>query len=413
MADEQKRVLLLVPTTSYRTRDFLNAAYLLGLDVVLGTDEKQALEEISDGGLAALDFDDPERGAEQIVALAGERGFEAVIGVDDGSNMLAARASERLGLANNPYAAVLDAKDKHRFRQRLSAAGQASPDYRLIHVDDDPSQIAREIAFPCVIKPLSLNMSRGVIRADGDNSFVAAFDRVKKIIAADDAKTFGDGIDHLLIESYIPGTEYAIEGLVRAGQLQILALFDKPDPMDGPFFEETIYVTPAEVTAETRAAIQAAAQGAVTAIELVTGPVHIDLRVNDDGVFIIELDARSIGGHCGRSLRFAGGMRLEEVILRHAIGLPIEIPEATDGAGGVMMIPIPRSGILNGVAGKEQAELVPLVTEVSIPIPVGREIVALPEGGRYLGFIIAHGPTAELVTQALRQSHALLSFDIS
>ncbi|MDP6705587.1 MAG: ATP-grasp domain-containing protein [Alphaproteobacteria bacterium] len=404
------RLLLLIPVTSYRAHDFLAAAERLGVEVVVGSDQEQVLAEAGGGAAIRVDFADHEAGVFQIRALAETRPLDAILAVDDLANVLAAKAAAALDLPHNPADAVWSARNKHRFRQRLAEAGLPGPEFRLVSVRDDPAAIARAAPYPCVLKPLTLAMSRGVIRADGHNSFVDAFHRVAAIIAADDADTPGEAADHILVEGYIEGTEYAVEGLIAGGELHVLAIFDKPDPLDGPYFEETIYVTPARIDAAAKAQIADGAARAVRAVGLTDGPVHIDLRLGPGGVQVIEVDARSIGGRCGRSLRFAGGMRLEDVILRHAAGLPIAPEEA--GAGGVMMIPIPGSGILRGIEGLAAAEAVADVAEVSITIPVGQRVLELPEGSRYLGFIIAHGETPEAVTAALRQAHAELSFDI-
>jgi biotin carboxylase len=406
------RLLLLIPTASYRTSDFMAAADRLGIETVLGSDQPSVLEAASGGATIALDFDDPETGAAQIAARAAETPFDAIVAVDDGAAALAALAAERLGLPHNPPYAIENARNKYEFRRRLAEAGLPSPDFRLVPLAGDAAGIAREISYPCVLKPLSLAMSRGVIRADGDNSFVEAFHRVAAIIARPDARTPGMAADHLLIESYIQGDEYAVEGLIRDGRLEVLAIFDKPEPMEGPFFEETIYVAPAEIGEDRADTIAKAAQDAVAAIGLADGPTHIDLRVNDDGVFILEADARSIGGHCGRSLRFAGGARLEEIILRHAAGLPIESLDRAEGAGGVMMIPIPASGVLHETRGIDEAMETTGIDDVSITIPPGQTVEQLPEGGRYLGFIIAHAATRDEVIAALNAAHARLEFVI-
>ena len=239
------RLLLLIPSASYRGHDFMEAAARLGVDVVVGSDQPLVLAEVS-GGLT-VDFDDLDAGVAEIAAYAAQHPLDAIVAVDGGANGVAARAAEKLGLPHNPSEAVETARNKHRFRERLAAAGLPVPEFRLVSVDDDPARIAREVSYPCVIKPLTLSMSRGVIRADGDNSFVAAFHRVARIIAEPDARTPGEAADHLLIESYIPGTEYAVEGLIDQGRLTVLAVFDKPDPLEGPYFEETIYVTPARL----------------------------------------------------------------------------------------------------------------------------------------------------------------------
>jgi biotin carboxylase len=402
------RLLLLIPTTSYRTHDFIAAAERLGVEVVVGSDQPSVLAELT-GRTLALDFDDTEASAAQIAASGP---FDAVVPVDGGGVAVAAAAAARLGLPQNAPEAVRIARNKYYFRQAMRDAGLPAPDFRLLPLDADPGEAAREVAFPCVLKPLTLAMSRGVIRADGHNSFVDAFHRVAAIIARPDAKTPGLAADHLLVESYVAGTEYAVEGLMVDDRLELLAIFDKPDPLEGPYFEETIYVAPAQVGDARRAAIHAACEAALRALGLIAGPVHIDLRVDGaEKVTVLELDARSIGGRCGRSLRFGDGLRLEDVILRQAAGLPIP-SFAQAGAGGVMMLPIPASGTLHGVAGLAEAEAVPLVAEVSITIPLGDHVEMLPEGSRYLGFIIAHGATPAAVVTALRAAHAHLRFDI-
>ena len=405
------RLLLLIPVSSYRAHDFMMAAEGLGVEVVVGSDQEAILAEISGGGTLSVDFKDIARGVADIAAFAERHPLDAIVPVDDGANILAAAAAQALGLPHNDPDSVVAARNKFRFRQKMAANDLPGPEFRLVSLDDDPGKIARAVPYPCVLKPLTLAMSRGVIRADGHNSFVDAFHRIADIIAQPDADTPGEAADHILVESYLPGTEYAVEGLIVDGAVNILAIFDKPDPLEGPFFEETIYVTPAEIDAARREAIARGVERAVRAVGLVDGPTHIDLRVDDDNeVFVIEVDARSIGGYCGRSLRFAGGMRLEELILRRAAGLPIEAMEA--GAGGVMMIPIPASGILAGVDGREAAAAVAGVSEVAITIPLGQPVLQLPEGSRYLGFIIAHGTRPREVTAALRQAHAKLRFQI-
>jgi hypothetical protein len=195
--------------------------------------------------------------------------------------------------------------------------------------------------------------------------------------------------------------------------LKPLALFDKPDPLEGPFFEETIYVTPSRLPDALQRRITAAAAAACAALGLSEGPVHAELRVNDDGPWIIEVAARSIGGLCSRTLRFGTGMSLEEVILRHALGWPIDSLVREQRPAGVMMIPIPRAGRLGAIHGRERATGVEGIEEVAITAHVGQELVPLPEGWQYLGFIFARADTPDAVEKALREAHAHLRFEIT
>jgi biotin carboxylase len=263
-----------------------------------------------------------------------------------------------------------------------------------------------------VLKPLVLSASRGVIRADTETEFAAAFRRVAAILAAPDVAALGAGTDRVLVEGFVPGAEVALEGLLRDGALDTLALFDKPDPLDGPFFEETIYVTPSRLPEAVQAAIRDATARAARALGLRDGPVHAELRLNAEGPWLIEIAARSIGGLCSRTLRFGTGMALEEIILRQALDLPMARPERERAAAGVMMIPIPRGGVLEAVDGLEAARATTGIADVTIAAHRGQEIVPLPEGSRYLGFIFSRAATPAEAEARLRCAHARLRFDI-
>ena len=262
--------------------------------------------------------------------------------------------------------------------------------------------------LPCVVKPLSLSGSRGVIRANDFDQARAAVSRVREILAA---AGHDDGAP-LLLESYLPGAEVAVEGLLRRGQLEILAIFDKPDPLEGPYFEETLYVTPSRLGATVLAEVERVTARAALALGLREGPLHAELRVHEGNASVLELAARSIGGLCSRALRFGAGVSLEQLILRHALGLTLEELPREPGAAGVMMIPIPRGGTLAQVGGQERARAVPGVGGVEITIARGRPVVPLPEGDRYLGFLFAHGLTPAAVERSLRDAHRCLDIRI-
>ncbi len=406
------RLLLLIPTTSYRTSDFVSAAHRLGVEVVVGSNRRQALEAYSGGGTVKIDFKDVGKGVEQILAYARERPLGAIVGVDDETAALAAAAAAALGLPHNPPASVATAADKHRFRTALAGAGLPSPGFRLLSIDDDPARAAREAAFPCVLKPVALAASRGVIRANDEQAFIAAFRRIVRILNQPDVAPMGETARRILVESYIPGVEVALEGLLDRGRLHVLALFDKPDPLDGPFFEETIYVTPSRLAKAAQDAIAEATRNAVAAVGLREGPIHAELRLEGEAPWVIEVAARSIGGLCSRVLRFGAGIGLEELILRHALGRPLDSLDRERRPAGVMMLPIPHAGVLREVRGLDQARGVQGVEDVRIAIPLGQPVVPLPEGSKYLGFVFARAETPGAVETALREAHRRLEFVI-
>jgi len=403
---------LLLPTRTYRTEDFIDAARTLGVDLVCASEKPSTMEALAPDSLLTLDFGDPGDAAARVASWTSERPLAAVVGVDDVTAAAAAAIAERLGLRASAPAAVAAARDKYQMRQCLAAAGVPVPRFRRIALGENPVLAARGVEFPCVLKPLTLSASRGVIRANTTEQFVVAFRRIAALLARDDVTVGGDAARYLLAEEYVPGLEVALEGLLIQGRLHVLALFDKPDPLEGPFFEETIYVTPSRLPATVQSAIRETTSAACAALGLTEGPVHAELRVNDDGPWVLEIAARSIGGLCSRTLRFGTGMSLEEIVLRHALGWSIATLERERRSAGVMMIPIPRGGILRQVQGVEDARATRHVEDVVISAHVGQELVPLPEGWQYLGFIFARADAPGDVEDALRIAHARLRFGI-
>lgn len=409
----KRRVLLLIPTTSYKAEDFLAAAERLGVDVLVGTDRRQALEPQAPDHNLALAFDDLDDCVEQIREKARGDPIHAVLGVDDETALAAATAAAALGLPHNPVAAVRATRDKFELRWRLTTAGRPGPRFERVPLARPVEETAQRMIYPCVLKPLFLSASRGVLRADDPAGFVEAFRRVAAILADPEIGRRGGDTEHLLVEEYLPGREIALEGLLRKGELQVLALFDKPDPLVGPTFEETLYVTPSRHPNMTRREVVEEAARGCEALGLVEGPVHVELRLDHGQPWIVEIAARTIGGLCSRALHFGSGISLEELVLRHALGLSVTKLHREEAASGVMMIPVPGAGILRGVRGLEDARAEPGVGEIVLSQHVGAELVPLPEGHRYLGFIFARAETADEVEQALRRAHALLQFEIA
>jgi biotin carboxylase len=402
------RILLLTTTRSYRGAAFLQAAKKLNIEVVQGVNMPEELAASWPGGLS-LDFGRPARALQAIIEYAQTRPLSAILAVDDSGSLLAARASAALNLPHNSEVAAEAARDKYRMRQLLSKVPILSPESRRYNAELDPVQIAQETKFPCVVKPLNLNGSRGVIRANNAADLTAAIERTTKLIRSEQ----GDSVPcHFLVESYIPGTEVALEGLMENGELQVLALFDKPDPLEGPYFEETIYVTPSRLPAATQDAINSAAAVAAAALGLRRGPIHAELRINEQGVWIVEIAGRSIGGLCSRTLQFGAGDSLEELILRQACGMAATDANQVQEARGVMMIPIPDAGLLRGVEGIKTAESVPLIDQIEITTKLNYPLRPLPDGDGYLGFIFARGNDPQSVENALRLAHSKLKFQI-
>jgi len=402
----KRRILLLTTVRSYRLEAFRAAAERLDVDITTGLDLPEVLTEQWPDALP-LSFADTSEAARRIVEYAYHNPLSAIVSVDDSGSLVAAAASNLLGLPHNNPAAAQAARNKALMRRMLAAGGVAVPWFREYSTADDPTAVVAEAPYPCVIKPLNLNGSRGVMRADNPAELQAAIGRLTCLITAESPES-----RPYLVEAYLPGIEVALEGMLDGGVLTVLALFDKPDPLEGPFFEETIYVTPSRLPAATQATIEQTTAAAARALGLVSGPIHAELRVNDGGVWIIEIAGRSIGGLCSQVLRFGVDASLEELIVRQAAGMPLGDTNRRDRAAGVMMIPIPEAGLLREVNGVGEAAAVPLIESVEITARLNYPLVPLPEGDSYLGFIFARGETPGAVELALRQAHERLRFRI-
>jgi biotin carboxylase len=399
-------------TTGYQLRSFDEAAARLGLDLVFATDRCQELDDPWRDRAIPVRFHDEDRSLDAIAA-AGP--FAGVLAVGDRPAILAARIAERLGLPGNPPHAAAASASKLESRARLAAAGLPVPVHFSLPASEPGWRAASDprIAFPCVLKPLGLSGSRGVIRADDPEGFTRAFDRIRALLSRVDVRAARTGLDHeILVERFIDGREVAVEAVLTSGAIQVFTIFDKPDPLDGPFFEETIYVTPTAHDQATQAAIASSIQQAADALGLWHGPIHAECRVGPGGVFVLEVAARPIGGLCSRALRFNPDDSLEHVLLRHAVGEDISRVRRESGASAVMMIPIPKPGRLRGVAGEAAALGVPHVESVRITAKTGQALEMLPEAASYLGFVFARAATPAKAEAAVRQAHARLSFDI-
>jgi biotin carboxylase len=411
------RVLLLATTTGYQTRAFGESAERLGVDLVYATNRCDVLEDPWQDHALPIRFHDETASVAAILDAARQRPIDGVLAVGDRPTVIAALVLEQLGLPGHPPSAAAAARNKLLTRERLRDAGLPVPPFVPAHVSADAYALASTLTFPSVVKPLALSGSRGVMRVDNGDELVESFFRLRALLRAPDIRAErGDADDMALVEGFIEGREFALEGVMNHGALHVLALFDKPDRLDGPFFEETIYVTPSAESSRTQQAIAEGVSRATRALGLRHGPVHAECRVNDRGVFVLEVAARPIGGLCARALRFGKGsgplISLEELLLRHALGETSEDWRREGSASGVMMIPIPRRGVFRRVEGVDNARRVTGVEDVRITAKADQILVPLPEGASYLGFIFARAAGARDVERALRAAHGCLEFTI-
>jgi len=396
-----KRVLLLVPTRTYRAAAFLEAARRLGVEVVIASEEGSTLGHLYPDQELVIDLDDPVAAAQLVDNRAGGGRIDAVVPVDDGAVLAAAHIAERLGLPGSPVGAVAATRNKLRLRERLGEKGRGQLRWWLWPEGEDPGPVD----FPAVIKPLDQAASRGVIRVDDRAQLLQAGARVRRALTLDPECASSRAGTPLLVEQFVAGPEVAVEGILVAGTLRVLAVYDKPEPLDGPFFEETVYTVPSELDPDRLIRVRAAVGDAVQALGLTEGAVHVELRLGRERPCVIDLASRSIGGRCSAVLHFRSKRSLEEIVLLAALGEPLGDLELERGTHGVMMMPIPQAGTLRSVAGRAEVLGRAGIDGVEVSVPLGGRVVPLPEGDRYLGFIFAHGKDGRSVTAQLRAAY--------
>lgn len=412
------RVLLFAAKLGYQTRAFTAAAAKLNAELAFVTDRCHQLDDPWNDGALAAQFEHPEAAAYQVVQANDRQRVDAILALGDRPTETAAFVARALGLPYNHPLSVQACRNKLKMRQSLQAAGVPVPWFRAATLAPLPDPALAGIQFPCVLKPIALSASQGVMRANNREEFLDGASRLQRLLQSPEIRaTREPDLDRMLVEGYLPGREVAVEALLTEGELRVLAIFDKPDPLDGPFFEETIYVTPARLTAAERTNLERALRDSVRALGLSHGPVHAEFRINNDGVWPIDIAARPIGGLCARALRFVPPgndqpIGLEELLLRHALGLPGAEAPREEAASGVMMIPVPQSGILESVEGEENSRATAGIESLEITARLHDYIAAWPEGSSYLGFLFARGDSPEFVEQSLREAHAKLLFHL-
>jgi len=409
------RLLILASKLGYQTRSFAEAAKRLGVDVVFASDRCHQLEDPWADGAIAVRFEEPEEAARNIVKQSFVRPVDGLIALGDRAPTTAAHTARALGFAYHSPQSVDNCRSKLRQREVLHDAGLPVPRFFSFRLDKRVDKILPRVQFPCVVKPLRLAASQGVIRANSPEEFQTAVARIKDLLESPEVKVTRElELDRVLVERYIPGGEVAVEGLLTRGKLRILGVFDKPDPLEGPYFEETIYVTPSRLPDEIYDRVLDCAERTVQALGLTHGPVHAEFRINDEGPWVLEAAPRPIGGLCSRALRFGPErVYLEELLVRHALGMQGTDIDREEGASGVMMIPVPKSGVLEKVEGEKQARETHGIEDVRITARLHDLIAAWPEGASYLGFLFAHGKSPDEVEAALRLAHTQLKFEIA
>lgn len=417
--NETKRVLLFATKLGYQTRSFQSAADKLNVEIAYVTDRCSRMDDPWNDHALPVHFELPEDAAARVLEAQRELPVDAVLGVGDRPTVAAAYVARALGLPHNHPASVEACRNKLRMRDVLREAGLLVPWFQSVRLEPPPEPSLLGIRYPCVLKPVSLSASQGVMRANNREEFLAGAARLKRLLDSAEVRATRDPHLHeMLVEGYLEGAEIAVEALLTRGELRVLAIFDKPDPLEGPYFEESIYVTPSRLSLADQRVVEATLLRSIRALGLTHGSVHAEFRLNRQGVWPIEVAARPIGGLCARALRFVipddnEHIGLEELLLHHSLQLPGYDSPREQQASGVMMIPVPHSGVLEKVEGDAEARATPHVTGLEITARLHDFIAAWPEGSSYLGFLFARSADPAEVQHALHEAHSRLRFTLT
>ncbi len=406
-----KNVLLLVPTETYRAQAFIDAASQLGVTLTIASQDPLPLADRMGNRALVVSLDHPATAVDQIELASQSVHFDAIVSIDDTGLKTAAIACQRLGLRHISTSTTELAQNKIAMRQRLSSAKINQPRFQTYQDHEDLKEKLSAIGrFPVVLKPATLSGSIGVIRANSEQDVRESVPVVRSIQQA-------HGCDRdfpIVIEEYINGREYAVEALVVGGRLQILTIFDKPQPLLGPFFAETIYVTPTSLPSQVTARLFCVLDEARATLGIETGPIHAEFRITDaDEIYFVELAARSIGGTCSKAVPLAGRTSIEQLILAESLGLDVPNLVFENQASGVYMIPVPRKGRLRAINGIEKARAVRWITGIDMTYSVDSDVAPIPYDAKYLGFIFAKAPGTKTVVKALEEALQTLEMDIA
>ncbi len=415
---KRKRILLFATKLGYQTRSFQAAADKLGVEIAYLTDRCSHLDDPWNDRALPVHFELPEGAAAAVLEAQRGLAVDGILAVGDRPTPAAAYVARGLGIKYHHPVSVEACRSKLRMREVLRDAGLPVPWFRSVSLQPLPEPSLLGIQYPCVLKPISLSASQGVTRVNNRDELISGAERLKRLLQSPEVRaTREPHLNEMLIEGYLEGREVAVEALLTEGSVRVLAIFDKPDPLEGPYFEETIYVTPSRLPPQEQSAIERCLLDSIRALGLTHGPVHAEFRLNDHGVWPIELAARPIGGLCAGSLRFlfADGehIGLEELLLRHALCMPGSDAPRERQASAVMMIPVSHSGVLEKVEGETEALNVAGITQLEITARLHDFIAAWPEGSSYLGFLFARAATPGQAEHALRVAHSKLRFTLA
>ena len=380
-----KKLLLVIPENSYKSNDFVVAAEKLGIDFLIITDSEQVSSKFSD--TVIINKFDAELNNNNLKKL---KDVTHVLPVDHSALKFSGYLVDLLEVKGNKLESINLSMNKYESRKIFNSLLNIKANNEIIKNIDDINIFINKNGTS-VLKPNYGTASKSVLKI---NNVEKNKEQIEKLMQ--------DCFDQdLVIEEYIDGKEYALEGTIINSELKKIVIFDKPVEYKHPYFEESIYITPSELSSEAEKRVVSIVDKACKKIGLEDGPVHVEFKINENQIFIIEINPRMIGGLCSRCLSFGlFKVSLEEIILHAFMNNELKNIELLNNYVGVLMIPTPKSGKFISI-NKEELENIPNISNVEITVPEGSDLLEPPYGDKYLGFAFSQGIDKKTVNESL------------
>jgi hypothetical protein len=383
-----KKVLLVIPEKSYKSNDFVVAAKRLKIPFSIITDSQQVSERLSDN-IIVYNFQKDI----SLEILEKLKNITHILPVDHSSLEFAAKLRDLLSATGNSYVSVMNAMDKYKSRTIFNDVTEVKIKNAYINDPKDLITFMSKINIG-VLKPTRGTASNKVIKVTQQN--------MDQLLIQNIIKDCDE--NELIIEEFIEGDEYAFEGILIDSKLSKFVVFEKPLAFVEPYFEESIYITPSNLSNEIIESVHKRLQKACQKLGLTNGPIHAEFKISNNEVFLIEINPRMIGGLCSRCLSFGlFKQSLEELILLSFSTGKFKKVELLSNYVGVLMLPVPKSGKFISINHNEIMKI-ENVSSVDITVSKNTLLQMPPNGERYLGFVFSQGENKSVVMRALESA---------
>ena len=380
-----KKLLLVIPENSYKSNDFVTSAEKLDLDFLVITDSQQVSGQFSDTVIIHSFDEELENDVKEKL-----QDVTHILPVDHSALKFSAYLVDLLKAKGNNTKSINTAMNKFESRKIFNSISEIKIQNAIVKKIEDIEIFINENGTS-VLKPIYGTASKSVIKVESFQENKAEVEKLMQDCSDQD----------LIIEEFVDGSEYALEGNLINSELNKIVIFDKPINYKEPYFEESIYIAPTEIPDKTQKEIVNLIGKACKKLGLENGPVHVEFKIHNKEIFIIEINPRMIGGLCSRCLSFGlFKTSLEEIALHAFLNNELKSIDLLSNFVGVLMIPTPISGKFISI-NKNELESIPNVSGVEITVSENSNLLEPPFGDKYLGFVFSQGDSKEKVMESL------------